>query len=651
MVHSLLHQRHAGRERQRDEPTVMKKIPEIEFGFSDAENYRRRENKDLFNRIFLHTDTLSQIEKPSTFFLVGDKGTGKTAYAVYFSNSQHKDNHSIHKFIRETDYQNFVNLKRNNSLSISDYSDIWRVIIYLILSETIYNNSSLIDSILKFPKFAALKAAIDEYYNSAFAPEIATALQFVENTKLAAEILLKHADLTGKGEWSRASQSTTTKSVFQTNLLMIEKNFQEALSSLKLPNNILLFIDGVDIRPSSVPYEEYVDCVKGLANAIWSINNDFFPSIRDSRGRLRVVLLLRPDIFNSLGLQNRNTKLKDNSAILDWRTVYYSHRSSNLFRMADRMFSAQQDEKLQLGVCWDHYFPFNATNVRADESYPTSFILFIRNSFHRPRDILTMLDILGDTHGRTADENTFEYGDLFTSDFRRRYGDYLLGEIKDSLSFYYDEVEFDIFLKFFEYLDGMQKFSYEKYTSAFVEFSNFIHQENKPRPEFMKTADEFLQFLYDQNVICYIEEAEGGERFIRWCFMERTASNISPKIKTGLDYEIHYGLANTLNTGKELKKRNRNVRVNLNANAKVLNPPVRASQLGESENVVGIIKKLHKARRYGFITSDVVPKDIYFRTIDCAEGVKIKVNTKIIFRYHMDDKEKYFATIIEQFNE
>jgi hypothetical protein len=124
--------------------------------------------------------------------------------------------------------------------------------------------------------------------------------------------------------------------------------------------------------------------------------------------------------------------------------------------------------------------------------------------------------------------------------------------------------------------------------------------------------------------------------------MERTASNISPKIKTGLDYEIHYGLANTLNTGKELKKRNRNVRVNLNANAKVLNPPVRASQLGESENVVGIIKKLHKARRYGFITSDVVPKDIYF---------KIKVNTKIIFRYHMDDKEKYFATIIEQFNE
>jgi cold shock CspA family protein len=57
-------------------------------------------------------------------------------------------------------------------------------------------------------------------------------------------------------------------------------------------------------------------------------------------------------------------------------------------------------------------------------------------------------------------------------------------------------------------------------------------------------------------------EAINGERFtettaqpfIRWCFLERSPTNISPKIKTGLEYEIHYGLANTLNTGTRLRR-------------------------------------------------------------------------------------------------
>ena len=58
-------------------------------------------------------------------------------------------------------------------------------------------------------------------------------------------------------------------------------------------------------------FEDYLDCVKGLANAVWSINSVFFANIKDSKGRLRVVLLIRPDIFNSLGLQNQNSKIHE----------------------------------------------------------------------------------------------------------------------------------------------------------------------------------------------------------------------------------------------------------------------------------------------------------------------------------------------------
>lgn len=609
----------------------MKTIPEIKFGFSDAENYRRRENKDLFNQIFLRTDALEGLIKRNIFFLVGEKGTGKTAYAVYLSNSPYKGNLSTHHFIRETDYHKFISLKQQNHLSLSDYTDIWKVILYLLLSDDIYSSSTKAGFGFANPKLSEIRKAVDEYYNSAFASEIPIALQFVENSSRAAKLVAKYTNANAELGSSASNTSTMNFDRFQTNLLFLKRKFEDCLSSIKLKDSHTLFVDGIDIRPSSVPYPEYLDCVKGLANAVWSINNDFFPKIRDSQGRLKVVLLLRPDIFNSLGLQNRNTKLNDNSVVLDWTTNYTTHRTSNLFRLADRMFSAQQLAPYPEGVCWDYYFPFDATNVRDSHGHYTSFISFLRYSLHRPRDILTALDLLGDLYDKKQARQNFAYEDLFTSDFKRQYGEYLLGEIKDSLSFYYDESEFEMFLKFFEYLDGSSRFTYEKYLDSFDRFTSYLAIQGESKPSFMKSAEEFLQFLFDQNVLCYIEHTI-DESFIRWCFQERTPSNISPKVKTEVDYEIHYGLANVLNTGKPF--RNRRPRPSA---AKANNSPIYS---------YGHVKSYNPEKKYGFITQDGLPVDIYFAFSSVAGSPKIVRGQSLRYVLSKDAKGRLEATDI-----
>ena len=91
---------------------LMKKISDLELGFPDAENYRRREFKEKFNKIFMRDEHLERIISPEISFLIGEKGTGKTAYSVYLSNNHYKNNFSSLKFIRETEYQKFVSLKR-----------------------------------------------------------------------------------------------------------------------------------------------------------------------------------------------------------------------------------------------------------------------------------------------------------------------------------------------------------------------------------------------------------------------------------------------------------------------------------------------------------------------------------------------------------
>lgn len=525
-------------------------ISELNFGFNDAQNYKRRENKELFNHIFIRTDSLEKLCAYSTFFLVGEKGTGKTAYAVYISNNSYKNNSGIIKDIRETEYKKFITLKEEHHLQLSDYANVWKVIIYLLISQQIkeVERNTFVD---KFIKFRNLQKAIDEFYLNAFTSEIICAMNFIEDSTGAAELIAHHSSVDGKIGIEKRMATSFEEKKFQTRLLYIERKFEDALRSLKLTKNHILFIDGVDIRPSSVSYDEYLECVKGLSNAIWAVNNDFFSSIKDTKGRLRVVLLLRPDIFESLGLQNQNNKLRDNSVLLDWRTKYTNYRSSQIFEIADNLLKSQQEEQLEVGDAWDYYFPYDTPNVKSKQDKPSSFIYFLRYSLYRPRDIITMLNILKENfikENKNKDK-VFSIDDFENPDFKDQISNYFLGEMKDQLSFYYSKEEYERFLKFFEYLKGKYRFLYSEYLRAYNDYCEYLSNNNYEKPSFCESADIFLQFLYDLNIICYKDETY-NEDFMRWCFRERTYGNISPKVKTYSEYVVHYGMRKALNLGK-----------------------------------------------------------------------------------------------------
>jgi hypothetical protein len=523
-------------------------IADMPLGFSDAENYKRRENKDLLTRIFVRGSYLDKLCTPPISFLIGEKGTGKTAYAVYLSTTAYRSHAASVRYIRETEYQKFITLKRERHLDLSDYAQIWQVIIYLLLAQHIRDEATRITQLARYARFNQLAAAIDEYYLQAFSPEIIFALQFIEKSKLAAELLAKHAHIQGSLE----NELSFSESRFQTNLLYIQRQFETALRSIRLSRNHLLFIDGIDIRPASVPYGEYLQCIKGLANAVWAVNNDFFSTIRDSPGRMRVVLLIRPDIFQSLELQNQNAKIRDNSVVLDWRTTYKEHRSSGLFEVTDQLLRAGQAETLQVGEAWDHYFPFDSPNVIEKFSAPSSFVGFLRLSLYRPRDFVTMLHILQDNVREYGPPNKadFSFADVDAPPFRGKLAEYLLGEVKDHLLFYYSAEEYESVLRFFEYLKGHTRFSYDEYNTAFRETARYL--KSSRLPVFMDSAETFLQFLYDLNMISFIEQTEDGNNLVRWCFRERSYSNIAPKVKVSARYEIHYGMARALNIGSRL---------------------------------------------------------------------------------------------------
>jgi hypothetical protein len=529
----------------------MKAVNDLELGFSDAENYRRRENKSLLNRVFIRNQNLDRLCDPAISFLIGEKGTGKTAYAVYLANNDYLDTLSSLRYIRETEYQKFIALKNEKHLGLSDYSSIWKVIIYLLLAQQIIEREGGPEFLRRFTKLGAIQKAVDEYYHKAFSPEIIQALQFVQESKIAAELMAKHAKASGEEK----ETLTFSEARFQTNLFYIQKGFEDAFRQARLKKNHLLFIDGIDIRPSSIPYEEYLLCIKGLANAVWEVNNDFFPTVKGGGGRMRATLLIRPDIFQSIGLQNQNTKIRDNSVFLDWRTEYTNHRNSDLFKVIDHLLSSQQDEALNECDAWDNYFPWDAPNLMEEFEHHSSFISFLRWSYYRPRDIVTMLSILqgiAKQSGKT--KKYFKYEEFDNAEFKRTYSEYLLGEVKDHLTFYYGEDEYNLFLKFFKHLNGKKKFTYSEYLAFYEDFYKSILNTSAIIPKFMSTSGDFLQFLYDLNILSYIEYPTEDKPYIRWCFRQRSYGDINPKVKEGCDYQIFYGLYKALNVGQEFRK-------------------------------------------------------------------------------------------------
>ena len=90
--------------------------------------------KEFFNKIFVKNEFLDQLLGGDKYFLLGEKGTGKTAFAVFLANNNYKESISKLKYIRETEYDKFLSLKKSFHLGLSDFCSLWKVILLLLIS-------------------------------------------------------------------------------------------------------------------------------------------------------------------------------------------------------------------------------------------------------------------------------------------------------------------------------------------------------------------------------------------------------------------------------------------------------------------------------------------------------------------------------------
>lgn len=524
---------------------MQKSIADLNLGFSDAQNYMLRSNKQMLSEVFVKNAYLTKLLQPNVYYLIGEKGTGKTAYAAFLSNNEYKNNKSVLKYISGTDYEKFYELKKRNHVDISGYVDIWKTILLLLLAKSVADHDKIVSLFTK-NNLPDLMQAIDEYYNKAFAPEIVNALKIVDNSEFAAKLVFKYAEVGGNA----GSTLEFSEQRLQMNIFYICKKFSECLGNLKLAKNLTLYIDGIDVRPNQIPYFEYLECIKGLATACWTLNTELFANVKDSKGQFKVVLLLRPDIFNSLNLQNATNKLADNAVYLEWRTTYTDYPTSYLYKMANKLLAYSQDGKDADGV-WEQYFVWKLPTSNSDKrEYDTAFMEFLKISLSRPRDIQRILALIQEImlERDLGNSQIFDYTTYNSDRFQNAYSEYFLSSLKDQLSFYYSEEDYKHFKKFFDFFDEPQ-FSYERYQTVYDKYVDYILENAKEIPQFIEDPKQFLQLLYDSNVIAAIED---NGRYFHFSYREKSPSNIAPEVPygKGMQYRFHYGLYKKAQMGR-----------------------------------------------------------------------------------------------------
>lgn len=523
-----------------------KSIVDLREPFNDAVNYRSKSEKEFFNRIFLKTDDLKRCLAHSVYFLIGEKGVGKTAYAVYLENNSIDGTRCKLVTMTETQYKRFIELKKQGKLSYSDYANIWRSMLLFMASQVLVKKSkSVFHSITG--KFKKIEAEVNKWNKTALNPEVESAFEAIRGDSITAK--LKH-DQIGEVGAEQKAQDTEKTSFIKHHLLETESALKEAIDDLKLSHDHILFIDGIDFRPESVPYQDYLECIKGLGEAVWQLNADFFQGIKDSKGRIKIVLLVRPDIFHSLNLYNSNSRMQDNCVFLDWSTTERDLETSRLYEASGLYFASQQPSKVGNAEAWQNYFPANSSSRR---DRPLQKLL--KTSFQKPRDVFTSIKILRNLSIKRGqgDKSCFDVSLIRDPAFTKDYSDYLLGEVRNFAAFYMTQDDFSHYLKFFQYLNGKSEFQMNDFEEAHAQFFAWAKAEDIKATVYLRDPQALLQFFYDVNIVGYKETANAdSEIFHHWSFRERSLNNIAPKVKVTSTLVLNPGVAKALDIGKSM---------------------------------------------------------------------------------------------------
>lgn len=486
----------------------MIKLKDIPLGSTDAKNEilsSTPEEIDRFLKSFVTPPALT-IEKfinRQKYYIVGLKGTGKTALLRYISLKLEEEDNSISSFVlfkSEVDEdlrKDFSHAARVQTISENsdtfdgdDFEAVWRWFIYRKISSVIHDKSA--QPFQANAKLAEFNALVNSEVLTK--PEKAGLMSLVPHIRKGNIEISKSPKLGLELEWDENGKA---KINFNDLVRRADLAFQELTPNLQRLN---VFFDELELNyGTSKQYQRDSRLVRDLIVSVEKLN-----AIAKSKGfNLCLYAAVRSEVLCSVDALGKeiNKPITDFGSVILWNRPGLDAAQQPLLHIVEQRINNARLEKglssLKSDELWQQYFPKEINRQK-----PQVYIL--HNSWYRPRDVVRLLISVQDQY---PDEISFLLQGLEA--VRKAYSNASWVELTEELKAKYKPAEIDG-IKFIFY--GYKQIAS---LSELMSRSELIKNDHQETADLLKNKQlkQILKDLYRIGVIGNIDKNRDRMRF------------------------------------------------------------------------------------------------------------------------------------------
>lgn len=388
------------------------------------------------DRYFFHVDEVESIQNGDRAYVIGRKGTGKSAIAQYLGNLRSHDVFSAMLSFKNFPFNELYALKNAGFTAPNQYITLWKYLIYCNVARLMASNEA-IDLKVRAPLAKLYEPEPLEYLAKSVGKWTATDFNF---------------SILGTGGGTKgAVQKAEASWIDRTNAL--EQLIAQHVDS----SRYLIVFDELDedyrYMHEAERYRSFTDLLTGLFKAVQDIKSIF----RSSHARITPVIFLRDDIFDVLEDPDK-TKWDDAKIELDWSVPRL--RELLAFRIS-RTVDPSAEMSMSFDTAWAMVFRGTTISYGRMQQKRQSVLNYILKSTHmRPRDVIRYLSECA----RVAIESNTLLGEGLTKQADGHFSAYLKREIESELNGVIPNAS-----KLFDVLSSLRKetFTLPEFTAAY----------------------------------------------------------------------------------------------------------------------------------------------------------------------------------------
>lgn len=457
-------------------------------------------------RYFFHVGEVQRIEQGKRSFVIGRKGSGKTAISEHLCRLNQHDTFSVKLTFKNFPFNELYSLRDIGYAGPHQYITLWKFLIYSHVCQLMAQNENIESSI---------KDKLQRAYIENQAPTLPRRINKWLDRDFGFEIF-------GNGINIGAPQSEDDKR--QSLITRVEKLEDVILASIDSSKYLIVF-DELDEDYRNIidkdQYEQYTSLITGLFKAVQDVRAVF----SGNKYRLYPIVFLRDDIYEIIQDSDK-TKWNDLRIGLEWN----GERIKDLLAFRISRAINPVGPILSFDVAWNKvFFPSNIKLGNGGRKTAQAFEYIARSTQYRPRDFIQYLKDCCEEH--LAHQNSgARIGARVIKKVDNAFSNYLKSELIDEIHGVLPDIS-----TIFDVISQLRKWSF-----SVKEFIDAYNRQRK-RAEMKERDPTFvLQILFLFSVVG--NHPSTGKQIFRYINKDARFNFDEPVI-------VHRGLFKALQIG------------------------------------------------------------------------------------------------------